>query len=154
MLNSKWLIGGAVALMLATVAAEVSAQGPGGQRGGKPSFDRLLGAFDADDSGSLSKDEVPGRVWSRLSQADADGDGDVTREEFDGYKPGRGAAGRGGAPAEIIKAWQNGERPQAPAWVYEGRANRSAGGFGPPAEVIEAWKSGQGFDLPGPPWRR
>ncbi len=149
MLKSKWLIGGAAVLMMAVVAADVSAQGPGGQRGGKPSFDRLLEAFDADESNSLSEDEVPGRVWSRLSQADADADGEVTREEFDGYKPGRG-----GPPAEIIRAWQNGESPQAPAWVYEARANRSAGGFGPPAEVIGAWKNGQGFDLPGPPWRQ
>jgi hypothetical protein len=155
MLNGKWLIGGIAALMFAASAAEVSAQGPGGGRGGKPSFDRLLDAFDVDDSESLSEVEVPGRVWSRLSQADADGDGAVTREEFDGYKPGRGGAGqRGGAPAEIIKAWQNGERPQAPAWVFEARANRAADGFGPPAEVIEAWKNGQGFNLPGPPSRR
>lgn len=153
MLNCKWLIGGAAALMFAAVAADVPAQGPGGQRGGKPSFNRLLGAFDADESNSLSEGEVPERVWSRLSQADADGDEDVTREEFDGYTPSRGDR-RGGPPAEIIRAWQNGESPQAPAWVHEERANRSAGGFGPPAEVIEAWKSGLGFDLPGPPWRQ
>ena len=74
---------------LAVCATECSAQGPGGPRGpgGKPSFDRLLEAFDANDNEALTEDEVPGRVWVRLSKADADGDGSVTRAEFDGYKP-------------------------------------------------------------------
>ena len=71
--------------MFAACTVDVFAEGP---RGGRPSFDQLLEAFDKDASGSLAKDEVPGRVWTRLSQADADGDGCVTREEFDGYRPG------------------------------------------------------------------
>ena len=88
MFNGKWSFTAAATLMFVDGAVEVSAEGPGGGRGGRPSFDRLLEAFDTDASESLSKDEVPGRVWARLSQADADGDGAVTREEFDGYKPG------------------------------------------------------------------
>lgn len=87
MVNRKWITTAAAALMLAATSVEVSAQGPGGGRGGRPSFDRLLEAFDGNRDEVLSEDEVPGRVWSRLSQADADGDGAVTREEFDGYKP-------------------------------------------------------------------
>ncbi|MCA9175329.1 MAG: hypothetical protein KDB14_12670 [Planctomycetales bacterium] len=87
MLNRMWLMIAAAAMILAT-CAEVPAQGPAGERGGRPSFDRLLQAFDADASESLSEDEVPERVWARLSQADANGDGAVTREEFDGYRPG------------------------------------------------------------------
>lgn len=90
MVNRKWLMGAIAALVFAVGADTSSAQRPGGGRGEKPSFDRLLEAFDEDASESLSEDEVPGRVWARLSQADADGDGEVTREEFDAFKPGRG----------------------------------------------------------------
>jgi len=68
----------------------VSAQPPGGGRGGpppggggRPSFDKLLDAFDANDDGKLDKSEVPPPVWRRLSQADANGDGVVTKAEFD-----------------------------------------------------------------------
>ena len=66
----------------------VQAQGPGGPggRGSSPSFDKLLDAFDANDDGALEEDEVPARVWARLSQADANGDGVVTRAEFDAYR--------------------------------------------------------------------
>lgn len=53
--------------------------------GGRPSFDKLLSAFDADKNWELSKSEVPGRVWLRLSAADANADGKVTRQEFVSY---------------------------------------------------------------------
>lgn len=72
--------------VLMVSAVEVSAQPPG--RGGRPSYDRLLGAFDANDDDALEEDEVPAAVWSRLSQADASDDGVVTRNEFDSYRPG------------------------------------------------------------------
>ncbi|MCA9081538.1 MAG: hypothetical protein KDA58_13325 [Planctomycetaceae bacterium] len=88
MVNRNWITTAVVALMLAAPSVEVSAQGPGGGRGGKPSFDRLLEAFDTDQDDALSEKEVPERVWKRLSQADADGNGAVTRAEFDGYRPG------------------------------------------------------------------
>ena len=101
--------------------ADVSAQGPGGQRGGKPSFDRLLEAFDADESNSLSEDEVPGRVWSRLSQADADDDGEV------------GLAGVLGLIAEAV-----GEEPGAIACEVTFTGDRPAeeiAGSGDPIET-------------------
>lgn len=39
-------------------------------------------AFDANEDGALTADEVPERLWDRLSQADADEDGTVTAEEL------------------------------------------------------------------------
>lgn len=76
--------------LVAFSASLAEAQGPGGGRprggfGGRPSFDTLLSAFDADGSGDLASDEVPGRVWYRLSQADSDGNGKVTRKEFESF---------------------------------------------------------------------
>lgn len=76
--------------LVAFSASIAEAQGPGGGRprggfGGRPSFDTLLSAFDADDSGDLASDEVPGRVWYRLSQADSDDNGIVTRKEFESF---------------------------------------------------------------------
>jgi Ca2+-binding EF-hand superfamily protein len=67
-----------------------SAQKPEGVgRGGRPSFDKLLQAFDENQDGALSEEEVPERVWMRLSLADADGSGTVSRDEFDAVrKPG------------------------------------------------------------------
>lgn len=82
------LLGGLVAIVAIMASVDdAAAQVPGGGRGGRPSFDRLLDAFDANADKALTEDEVPGRVWARLSQADADGDGAVTREEFDSYRP-------------------------------------------------------------------
>lgn len=85
----KWFVGGLMVLLVTAGVSEVSAQRPGGPRGpgGRPSFDLLLQAFDADGNGALEQGEVPGRVWSRLSKADANGNGSVSREEFEGYKP-------------------------------------------------------------------
>lgn len=76
--------------LVAFSASTAEAQGPGGDRprggfGGRPSYDVLLSAFDADQSGDLALDEVPGRVWFRLSQADSDNNGIVTRKEFESF---------------------------------------------------------------------
>lgn len=73
-------------LVLASSATAQPPRGPG--KGGPPSFETLLAAFDANDDGKLSKGEVPPRVWMRLSRADADGDGVVTQQEFDAARRG------------------------------------------------------------------
>jgi hypothetical protein len=74
-------------LAVVGLVGSASAQKPGGAgRGGRPSFDKLLEAFDANDDSELTEDEVPERVWMRLSHADADDDGSVTRDEFDAVK--------------------------------------------------------------------
>ena len=80
------------AALLTVVASSVTAADdhPRGGRGGRPSFDTLLDAFDGDDSGDLTESEVPFPVWRRLSHAGADGDGLVTHEEFESVQePGR-----------------------------------------------------------------
>lgn len=74
------------ALIAMGVTDSASAAGPAG--GGRPSFEKLLSAFDDNDDGQLSEDEVPVPVWRRLSMADADDNGSVTRDEFDSFKPG------------------------------------------------------------------
>lgn len=74
----------AVAAM-ACVTESAMAAAPQRGSGSRPSFDKLLSAFDADKNGELSKSEVPGRVWLRLSAADANADGKVTRQEFESY---------------------------------------------------------------------
>jgi len=68
--------------LAAFFASAAEAQGPGGY-GGRPSFDTLLSAFDSDKSGDLASNEVPDRVWFRLSKADSDKNGVVTRKEFE-----------------------------------------------------------------------
>ena len=88
-----------LSMVLAVVVAmgameSVSAVEPSGgetSRGGRPSFDTLLSAFDADEDGELMENEVPGPVWYRLSKADADDNGSVSRSEFDSYRSGQGA---------------------------------------------------------------
>lgn len=82
----KWFAGLLAVGMLSAGTVDISAKEPGG-RGGKPSFDRLLAAFDTNEDGALEEAEVPVPVWARLSQADADGSGDVTRAEFDAFRP-------------------------------------------------------------------
>jgi len=87
----KSLFGVAVlALMLVLGGVDsASAAGPGG-RGGPPSFDKLLDAFDGNDDGELAEDEVPAPVWRRLSNADADDNGSVSRQEFEAARKSRG----------------------------------------------------------------
>jgi len=71
--------------------------------------DRLFERFDTDGEGYLSPDNLPEGAWERLSSADTDGDGRVSREEFDAHlesaAPQRGRfgpwrRGRGGSDQE------------------------------------------------------
>lgn len=79
----------AVSAHLGTVET-VQAQGPGGLPGGlpgRPSFDRILKAFDANNDGALEESELPPRVWIHRSKADANGDGVITEKEFGSFRP-------------------------------------------------------------------
>lgn len=80
-----WFVAVAALAACLLVADLAPAQG----RGGRPSFDKLLEAFDDNEDGELTEDEVPPRVWARLKNADANDDGSVTRKEFDSYRPGK-----------------------------------------------------------------
>ena len=71
-----------------TVAVEASAQRPVvGPVSGRPNFDWFLQAFDANNDGMLGTNEVPFPVWFRMSQADSNGDNQVTRVEYESYRP-------------------------------------------------------------------
>jgi hypothetical protein len=47
-----------------------------------PPIDLIVFRFDANDDNILSEDEIPPRMWLRLSKADENGDGSITRDEF------------------------------------------------------------------------
>lgn len=69
--------------------------GPPWARGGEgPRPFALFAVFDTDEDGALTEDEVPERVWMRLSMADRDGDGAVTRMEIMQYLRSRSGSGR------------------------------------------------------------
>lgn len=85
---SKWFCGlfGIVAFM--AFAVEASAQRPGGRPiGGRPGFNLLLQAFDVNRDQILGKNEVPARIWLQINKSDTNGDYQVTRLEYNSYKP-------------------------------------------------------------------
>lgn len=85
----RWHVAALALAAFLGIMGAASAQPPRGPgKGGPPSFGTLLNAFDADGDGKLSQDEVPPRVWMRLGRADANGDGVVTKTEFDDYLGG------------------------------------------------------------------
>jgi Ca2+-binding EF-hand superfamily protein len=61
------------------------------QRGPAQLFDR----FDENHDGKLAQSEVPEKAWQRLGQADANGDGAVTKKELAAARPQRGESERG-----------------------------------------------------------
>lgn len=66
-------------------------KGPGSPGPGKGPRDRgaMFQRADKNGDGKLTKDEVPERLWERISKADADGDGAVTKEELKQAAPKR-----------------------------------------------------------------
>ncbi|MBX7104733.1 MAG: EF-hand domain-containing protein [Gemmataceae bacterium] len=49
---------------------------------GPPPIDLIFYRFDTNHDGALTEDEVPPGMWRRLQMADLNGDGKVTREEY------------------------------------------------------------------------
>ena len=85
MKNRAWVM--VIAAASIAITGQAMAQRPSGGGQGKPSFDILLGAFDANRDSMLARVEVPIRLWPRIVKADANKDGFVTRAEYDAYKP-------------------------------------------------------------------
>lgn len=63
-------------------------RGPG--FAGAPMATMLMNRFDKDHKGKLTKDDLPAPVWDRISKADANGDGTVTKDELETYFKNRG----------------------------------------------------------------
>nr|WP_010585362.1 hypothetical protein [Schlesneria paludicola] len=86
---------------------------PGPGRHGPPSAEGLLERFDKAKKGSLSKDDVPEHLWNRLSNADTNKDGVVSKDELETHfknLPPRGS--RPDKPAE--KQPKEEVKPQEP----------------------------------------
>jgi hypothetical protein len=60
---------------------KAGAAGAGG-RGPRMTVDEMFQRDDKNKDGKLTKDEVPERVWSRISRADTNGDGAITKDEM------------------------------------------------------------------------
>ena len=52
---------------------------------------RALKHLDKNQDGALSQDEVPEKLWERISTADRDGDGSVTKDEVKAYREAKRA---------------------------------------------------------------
>ena len=108
---------------------EFSNQGMRGMRGG-------IRARDENEDGQISLEEMTSRQLERLTQADADGNGSVTAEEYDAHQPegrGFGRRGRGGEGGEDGEG--RGRRGRRGGEDGQGRGGRGQGG-----------PDGQGFD--------
>lgn len=71
----------------------------GGGKGGRPDPAEMFARMDVNGDGKISSDEAPEFIWSRMSAADANGDGAVTVEEMQARRAARDAeraAGGGG----------------------------------------------------------
>lgn len=54
---------------------------------GRPPFEKFLAIFDQNSDDQLEQSELPPPVWDRMSQADGNGDGIVTKQEYDSFIP-------------------------------------------------------------------
>lgn len=80
------------AMMKGRPGAEGLRGGPGagsGEGGAGPMFSR----FDTDKDGKLSKTEVPAEMWDKLSKADDDADGLISKEELEKVYKARDGGG-------------------------------------------------------------
>lgn len=85
-----------------------------GPQGGPPPADVVFERFDGNRDGKLTKDEAPEFVWERLSHADADGDGAVTKSEFENHTQQVRESGRPAQPKpEAVAEPKETEQPEA-----------------------------------------
>ena len=77
-----------------------------GGPGGAARFDEVFAGLDKNADGVLTQDEVPEKLADRIAAADADGDGQVTKEELQAVRPGRGGPGGSGGPPPIDQVFE------------------------------------------------
>ncbi|MFD0893526.1 hypothetical protein KBB96_19025 [Luteolibacter ambystomatis] len=98
------ILAGFSALVISTQSAraEGETEKPAEQRGGGAAKERILGKFDTNKDGALSKDEVaamPERLSKRLlEQWDTDKNGELSKTEIDAIKPPAGGGERPNRP--------------------------------------------------------
>ena len=93
-------------------------EGPGGGRGGRGpgGFDReaFFAERDADNNGKLEGEEISQRMRERMTNADTDNDGAISKEEFMNSPGGpRGQGGPGGPGGDAGGQNRGGGRPPA-----------------------------------------
>lgn len=90
-----------LAAMMTGSGGPGGAKGPGGGPQGGPAQGgpgAMFSRFDADKDGKLAKSEVPAEMWEKMSKADENADGLVSKEELEGAYGKRD--GRAAKPAE------------------------------------------------------
>ena len=71
-----------VAVLIGGGSAQAQRRGGPGMGGGPPDGTRLMEHLDTNDDGKLTEDEVPTRMWRRLSRGDQDDDGAIGADEL------------------------------------------------------------------------
>ncbi len=97
-MKSLITIAGALLLAVAFALPAYAEDGSGGKgKKGRCKGGKAFAKFDKDGSGTLTSDEVPAKLWTRLVKADSDGDGAVSKAEAKAAKKKRkGRKGRRG----------------------------------------------------------
>ena len=98
-----------------------------GGRRERPSAEQLIERLDKNEDGKLAQDEVPERLWEKLSRVDANKDGAVTKEEIAEARKNH-AGGRKGEPEGA--GWAAGGRapPRPPRRRRQSGARRTPRG--------------------------
>ncbi len=130
-------------------------EGEGKGRPGAAAGGEMFKRADKNSDGKLTKDEVPGEAWDRLSKADKDSDGAITEEEIKAAGGGRpGTPGAGGAPGDRLKEMDankdgNLSKDEVPerVWGFLSRADKNKDDV-LSKEELEAMRAAAG-GLPG-----
>ena len=85
-----------ILLLLSAVILSMTAQAePKNGKGKRPNPGDMFQKLDADESGTISKDEAKGPLAEHFDKIDADGNGELTKDELKAAREGRGGRGKG-----------------------------------------------------------